>query len=108
MELRHHALQALLCPDFEQKTAYAGVIASSIAMYSIADGALDEPAGLPGRPALPVLVEHLKVPKRSPFTREGLGALLHAVADIGLSTIKVAFSISTKFRPYLNGGQDAY
>ena len=97
MELRHHALQALLCPDFEQKTAYAGVIASSIAMYSIADGALDEPAGLPGRPALPVLVAHLKVPKRSPFTREGLGALLHAVAHIEFNAINLALDAVWRF-----------
>ena len=45
------------------------------------------PAGLPGCPARPELRSHLDVPKRSPFTPQGLAALLHAVTHIEFNAI---------------------
>ena len=46
-------------------------------------------APLPGRPARPLLMEQLKVPRRSPFTPDGHAALMHAIAHIEFNAIKI-------------------
>jgi len=56
-----------------------------------------EPAAgtaLPGRPAQPLLVAPSAVPQRSPFTADGLAALLHAVCHIEFNAIKIPFNDS--------------
>ncbi len=57
------------------------------------------PAGveLPGRPARPVLVAPSAVPQRSPFTPEGLAALLHAVCHIEFNAINLALDAVWRF-----------
>ena len=97
-ELRQLALQALAEPNFEQKVALAQVIRAQKATILVAiDAVLSAPAGLPGCPARPELRSHLDVPKRSPFTNEGLAALLHAVAHIEFNAINLALDATWRF-----------
>lgn len=59
-----------------------------------------EPAAgtaLPGRPALPLLVAPSAVPQRSPFTPDGLAALLHAVCHIEFNAINLALDAVWRF-----------
>ena len=65
---------------------------------------LQAPDGLPGCPAKPELCAHLDVPKRSPFTTEGLAALLHAVTHIEFNAINLALDAIWRF----DGMPDAY
>jgi uncharacterized ferritin-like protein (DUF455 family) len=58
---------------------------------------LDEPPGLPGRPARPRLVSPSAVPARSAATREGRAALLHAVAHIEANAIRLALDAVWRF-----------
>lgn len=57
------------------------------------------PAGavLPGRLPQPVLVPPMDVPQRSPFTPEGLAALLHAVCHIEKNAIDLALDAGWRF-----------
>lgn len=52
---------------------------------------------LPGRPAQPVLVPPMAVPHRSPFTPDGLAALLHAVCHIEFNAIDLALDAVWRF-----------
>lgn len=52
---------------------------------------------LPGRPERPLLVDPREVQPRSPFTREGRAALLHAVAHIELNAINLALDAVWRF-----------
>jgi uncharacterized ferritin-like protein (DUF455 family) len=52
---------------------------------------------LPGRPARPVLIPPMQVPQRSPFTPEGLAALLHAVCHIEFNAINLALDAVWRF-----------
>lgn len=52
---------------------------------------------LPGRPALPRLVPPGSVPQRSPFTLQGLAALLHAIAHIEFNAINLALDAVWRF-----------
>ena len=52
---------------------------------------------MPGCPAKPELRSHLDVPKRSPFTTEGLAALLHAVTHIEFNAINLALDAIWRF-----------
>ena len=65
---------------------------------------IQTPDGLPGCPARPELRSHLDVPKRSPFTTEGLAALLHAVTHIEFNAINLALDAIWRF----GGMPDAY
>ena len=97
-ELRAQALQALLEPDPERKVALAQVIHARLATISIApDIGIEAPAGLPGCPARPELCSHLQIPKRSPFTADGLAALLHAVTHIEFNAINLALDAVWRF-----------
>ena len=58
---------------------------------------MEAPSGLPGCPARPELRSHLDVPKRSPFTPEGLAALLHAVTHIEFNAINLALDALWRF-----------
>jgi uncharacterized ferritin-like protein (DUF455 family) len=94
-ELRQLALTALLAQDPQEKVALALYLRAQSATIFIARGSSlatrASPPGLPGCPARPELRSHLDVPKRSPFTAEGLAALLHAVTHIEFNAIKIAF-----------------
>ena len=97
-ELRKLALEAILEPDAGKKVALAQYIRVQAATFFIApDICYPEPAGLPGCPPKPELLSHLNVPKRSPFTTEGLAALLHAVTHIEFNAINLALDAIWRF-----------
>jgi uncharacterized ferritin-like protein (DUF455 family) len=97
-ELRAQALQALQEPDPERKVALAQAIRAQVATIFIAtDLRIEAPAGLPGCPARPQLCSHLQIPKRSPFTNDGLAALLHAVTHIEFNAINLALDAVWRF-----------
>jgi uncharacterized ferritin-like protein (DUF455 family) len=99
MELRCLALDALSEPDPARKLA--GVETGWALSHAgcVADAALRlNPAlPLPGRPALPRLVDPAALPRRSPFTRSGRAALLHAVAHIEFNAINLALDAVWRF-----------
>jgi uncharacterized ferritin-like protein (DUF455 family) len=59
---------------------------------------------IPGRPALPRLIPATQVPSRTPFTPEGLAALLHAVCHIEFNAINLALDAVWRF----SGMPDAF
>ena len=97
-ELRKLALMALLEPNSDNKVALTQYIRVQAATILIAsDTLLHEPIGVPGCPPRPELRSHLNVPKRSPFTTEGLAALLHAVTHIEFNAINLALDAIWRF-----------
>ena len=97
-ELRRLALQALLMPDPQQKVLLTQSLQAQAASFLIAiDENLQAPPDLPGCPARPELRSHLALPKRSPFTAEGLAALLHAVTHIEFNAINLALDAVWRF-----------
>ena len=104
-ELRARALEALQTTDPRQKVALAQSIRAELATLYIASSQFFvTPADLPGQPARPELRSHLQIPKRSPFTPEGLAALIHAVAHIEFNAINLALDAVWRF----SGMPDAY
>ncbi len=97
MELRATALAALLTCDPNEKVALTHALHAQAATLSIANGVLSEPHNIPGHPAKPVLMQHLNVPKRSPYTPDGLGALVHAVCHIEFNAINLALDAVWRF-----------
>jgi uncharacterized ferritin-like protein (DUF455 family) len=96
-ELRSLALAALQEPNPQEKVALAHQLHAVAATLSIASGELPEPANIPGRPDKPVLTAHLNVPKRSPYTPDGLAALVHAVCHIEFNAINLALDAAWRF-----------
>ncbi|MCW5663380.1 MAG: ferritin-like domain-containing protein [Piscinibacter sp.] len=96
MELRTEALRLLGLAD---PAAKAAAVRARFEALPAADPALvlAEPPGLPGRPARPRLVPPKDVPTRSPFTREGRAALLHAIAHIEFNAINLALDACWRF-----------
>jgi uncharacterized ferritin-like protein (DUF455 family) len=94
--LRALALQALCIAEPTEKVqAVMSLHASPSAVDP--DEALDEPPNLPGRPVAPRLVPHVQLARRSPHTREGRAALLHAVAHIEFNAINLALDACWRF-----------
>jgi uncharacterized ferritin-like protein (DUF455 family) len=97
-ELRQQALRALLETDPAQKVLLARqAMAQADTLVIAAELELQAPPGLPGGPDRPELRSHLDVPKRSPFTHEGLAALLHAVTHIEFNAINLALDAIWRF-----------
>ncbi len=99
-ELRQLALAALLTPDFKQKVLLTHELHAQSATLLIATDTqlhLPSSADLPGRPARPALQMHLNVPRRSPFTPDGMAALLHAVTHIEFNAINLALDAIWRF-----------
>ncbi len=61
-------------------------------------------AGVPGRPDRPLRVAATAVEKRSPFTREGLAALVHSICHIEFNAINLALDAAWRF----DGMPEAY
>jgi uncharacterized ferritin-like protein (DUF455 family) len=126
MELRAHALHLLaLCDPAEKAAATlalpwgSGVGSAGTDAVSLGDkansalasalqhqqteGELDPSARfapnapLPGRPPRPALIPPMQVPRRSPFTPEGLAGLLHSVAHIEFNAINLALDAVWRF-----------
>ena len=97
-DLRQQSLAALREPDPHKKVTLVHAIRAQLAIMLVANtAAFEAPAGLPGCPARPELRSHLDLPKRSPFTREGLAALLHAVTHIEFNAINLALDAVWRF-----------
>jgi uncharacterized ferritin-like protein (DUF455 family) len=98
---RSRALQALCLNDPQAKVdaAHALHAACVQGLHTAPQAALTVPAGctLPGRPPQPTLVPPMQVPHRSPFTPDGLAALLHAVAHIEFNAINLALDAAWRF-----------
>lgn len=110
--LRQQALAALLLIDPTTKADAAHALwqqlqnlpehdrlGSALAHVLGAQASLTPPASapLPGRPVRPVLVPPASVAQRSPFTTEGLAALLHAIAHIEFNAINLALDAVWRF-----------
>ena len=106
--LREAALDALCLPDPQAKVLAAHAL--WLWLLALPDEAAREQAlapaqsilapddrVLPGRPAQPVLVPPMAVAQRSPFTPEGLAALLHAVCHIEFNAINLALDAVWRF-----------
>jgi len=93
MQLRPSALAALQTADPQAKVGAVQALQRAGrggALRVDAGQSLAEPAGLPGRPARPLLVPAHQVAKRSPSTPAGRAALLHAIAHIEFNAINLA------------------
>ena len=97
MSLRQLALQALCERNPQRKVTLAHDLYAQAATLFIAEGVLDEPANLPGCPAKPELRRHLDMPKRSPYTAQGLAALVHSVCHIEFNAINLALDAVWRF-----------
>jgi uncharacterized ferritin-like protein (DUF455 family) len=100
MELRAHALHLLaLCDPAEKAAATLALpVADAADAAQIDPGAHIIPnSPLPGRPTRPALIPPMQVPRRSPFTPEGLAGLLHSVAHIEFNAINLALDAVWRF-----------
>ncbi|MDI9331950.1 MAG: ferritin-like domain-containing protein [Alphaproteobacteria bacterium] len=98
MELRDCALRALQCDDPDAK-----VEAVRARWPWPEEGALQtervwpQSGVSPGRPIRPLLVDPARVPRRSPYTAQGLAALMHAVCHIEFNAINLALDAIWRF-----------
>jgi uncharacterized ferritin-like protein (DUF455 family) len=102
VSLRAGALQALCSSQPDQKVATTHALfeawqAGRTHLDTAERLTPDDNAPLPGRPARPVLIAPVDVPKRSAFTPEGLALLLHAVAHIEFNAINLALDAIWRF-----------
>lgn len=93
--LRRSCLRVLLEPDMLMKAALASELSKESAVG--ADEMIEEPSGIPGRPATPVLVPHTQLKTRSMATLEGRATLLHALAHIEFNAIDLAADACWRF-----------
>ncbi len=100
MSLRQSALRALcLCDPAEKVQAVQSLwtVHQNLALSPCEPIHASASLTLPGRPALPRLIPAKHVPTRTPFTPEGLAALLHAVCHIEFNAINLALDAVWRF-----------
>jgi uncharacterized ferritin-like protein (DUF455 family) len=95
MEIRARALEILCLADPLAKAAAARALDEAGPLD--ADAVLIEPPGIPGRPARPLLVEHIKLKGPSMRTPAGIAALVHSIAHIEFNAINLALDIAWRF-----------
>ncbi len=95
VSLRTQALQALACVEWPDKLAAVAAIDDAAPVR--ADAVLDDPGGLPGRPARPELGPPSQVRQRSVNTVPGRAAMLHAIAHIEFNAINLALDVIWRF-----------
>lgn len=93
--LRQSCLELLQIRDADEKAGRVREL--SIDGPVRTDAALEEPTGLPGRPGKPLLVPPAGLRSRPVHTRDGRGALLHALAHIEFNAINLALDIVWRF-----------
>jgi uncharacterized ferritin-like protein (DUF455 family) len=104
-ELRRAALGLLLLDDVPaQAVAVRSLHARVDGLTIDAQAALDEPPGIPGRPARPRLVAPARLPRRAMHTREGRAALIHSICHIEFNAINLALDAAWRF----DGMPEAY
>lgn len=94
-DLRLATLVPLLITDVPAKAA--ATLALDGGLPVDVDAVITEPAGIPGRPELPRLVEHVRLKPPSMRTAAGIAALVHAIAHIELNAIDLALDICWRF-----------
>jgi uncharacterized ferritin-like protein (DUF455 family) len=101
---RARALTALCMTDPQAKidathTLQADSLDAALACRVDPSEQLNLPPGTrpPGRPSRPVLIPPMQVPHRSPFTADGLAALVHAIAHIEFNAINLALDATWRF-----------
>jgi uncharacterized ferritin-like protein (DUF455 family) len=98
MDLRRRALELLCLADPAEKAAATRALFDAMPSLTLdTQAAIAEPPALPGRPPLPRLVPHGALARRSPFTPEGRGALLHSVIHIEFNAINLALDAVWRF-----------
>lgn len=98
MEIRERALLALCLDEPAAKVAAVAALWTARGQMPLDPHAVLAPAAaLPGRPLRPALIAPGQVPQRSPFTTEGLAALLHAIAHIEFNAINLALDAIWRF-----------
>lgn len=100
MTIRHRALQALgLSNPAEKCQATHDLRAMGEHSNWGSQETIVSNAGLqlPGRPERPRLVAAVDVPSRSPFTEEGLAAMVHSIAHIEFNAINLALDAVWRF-----------
>ncbi len=95
MEARALALHILCLTDPLAKAARALDLDLSAPLDP--DAQLAEPAGVPGRPERPQLVEHIRLKPPSMRTPAGIAALVHAIAHIEFNAINLALDVCWRF-----------
>ena len=96
-ELRQSAYDAFVNPNLEEKMAVAGVLYACLAINIIAVVDPDADNAKPGVPVKPLLLEPLKVEKRSPFTPAGHAALMHSICHIEFNAVNLALDAIWRF-----------
>ncbi len=94
-ELRAQALTILRVRDAHAKATAARQLDPQGALAP--EAVLEEPPGIPGRPARPALVGFNALPRRSVATVPGRAVLIHALAHIELNAIDLALDIVWRF-----------
>ena len=94
--LRRDALRILLIQDPQAKAGEARRLEDATLAAGVAES-LCEPPGVPGRAPRPELVAPAALKPRSVATREGRGALLHALAHIELNAVDLALDVVWRF-----------
>lgn len=94
--LRHLALRAIQEPDPLTKVDLTNQL-HGMPISICSELKIDEPAGIPGRPAHPQLVPHNQINQYSLMTNQGKAALIHAVAHIEFNAIDLALDLVWRF-----------
>ena len=100
MTLRDRALTLLCLSDPQAKCAAVHQLSADASTGVWGEDAIleaPEHLVLPGRPERPRLVPAVSVPHRSPFTAEGLAALVHSIAHIEFNAINLALDAVWRF-----------
>ncbi len=98
MELRSLALQALQLTDPDAKVrAVQGVWPLTPEVQVDTARIWPDQPEVPGRPVKPALIDPSRVPQRSPYTPQGLAALMHAVCHIEFNAINLALDAVWRF-----------
>lgn len=93
--LRSAVLVPLLERDALEKVRLA--LALDVGASVAAAATIDEPQGIPGRPARPALVSHMGLSHGSLRTVEGRAALVHSIAHIELNAVDLAADVCWRF-----------
>lgn len=98
MSLRQHALDALsICHPRDKVAAVQTLWAEQHHLSICPHDVLTCVHALPGRPDLPRLLPPKDVPTRTPFTPDGLAALIHAVCHIEFNAINLGLDAVWRF-----------
>jgi uncharacterized ferritin-like protein (DUF455 family) len=94
-----HFRQAVLAPLLTQNAVQKAELTLSLSedLPIFIDVVVQDPGGIPGRPARPELVAHTALKSKPLTTPEGRAVLLHAIAHIELNAIDLALDVVWRF-----------